>query len=176
MPSPKSRIFWPVLLTILLADCGTKRVVEERLAAADVPHEVLGEAVRLTLAYNPDAAMGLSAGGHSRIVFSVLALGMVAALVGAFRRTPAGDGWRAAALALVIGGALGNLLDRIRSARGVVDFIDLGVGAHRFWTFNVADAGIVLGAALLAVALWRQERDAEEAMGMQPEESTTGRT
>ena len=63
----------------------------------------------------------------------------------------------AIALALVCGGAIGNLLDRVSSARGVVDFIDVGVGAHRFWTFNVADAGITIGALLLAVLLSRSE-------------------
>lgn len=43
-------------------------------------------------------------------------------------------------LALVAGGAMGNLIDRLRSPRGVVDFIDVGIGDARFWTFNVADA------------------------------------
>ena len=62
------------------------------------------------------------------------------------------------------GGALGNLLDRIRSPRGVVDFIDLGIGDARFYTFNVADVGVTLGAILLAVVLWRdQEQDQNPA-------------
>jgi signal peptidase II len=51
----------------------------------------------------------------------------------------------------------GNLLDRLRSERGVVDFIDLGVGSVRFWTFNVADVGVSIGATLLAVVLWEDE-------------------
>jgi signal peptidase II len=63
------------------------------------------------------------------------------------------------ALALVTGGAVGNLLDRLRSPRGVVDFIDIGVGDIRFWTFNVADVGVSIGAVLLAVVLLQQEAE-----------------
>jgi signal peptidase II len=44
---------------------------------------------------------------------------------------------------------VGNLLDRLRSARGVVDFIDIGIGTHRFWTFNIADIGVTIGTAML---------------------------
>ncbi|HEY0527970.1 MAG TPA: signal peptidase II, partial [Gemmatimonadaceae bacterium] len=55
-----------------------------------------------------------------------------------------------------------NLLDRIRSARGVVDFIDLGIGVHRFWTFNLADVGVTFGTAaltwILCVRAAREER------------------
>jgi signal peptidase II len=60
------------------------------------------------------------------------------------------------ALALLVGGAVGNLVDRVYSPRGVVDFIDLGIGDARFWTFNVADMGISAGAVLLAITLWRR--------------------
>jgi signal peptidase II len=55
-------------------------------------------------------------------------------------------------------GAAGNLLDRLRSARGVIDFIDVGIGSLRFWTFNIADACLTTGAVLLALALWRPLR------------------
>ena len=58
------------------------------------------------------------------------------------------------ALALVCGGAVGNLIDRIRSRIGVVDFIDIGFGDWRWPTFNVADMAVSIGAFLLAWALW----------------------
>jgi signal peptidase II len=79
-----------------------------------------------------------------------------------YRRTLPDARLRAAALALVAGGALGNLLDRLRSPLGVVDFIDVGIGDARFWTFNVADVGVTVGAVLLATVLWREENPAEE--------------
>ena len=68
-----------------------------------------------------------------------------------YRKTPSDSPASAAALALVAGGALGNLTDRIMSAQGVVDFIDIGIGNARFYTFNVADAAITCGAVLLAL-------------------------
>ena len=67
---------------------------------------------------------------------------------------------QAAALALVAGGAIGNVLDRFRTPggtyRGVVDFIDIGVGGWRFWTFNLADVGVTCGAILLALLMLRR--------------------
>ena len=61
----------------------------------------------------------------------------------------------AAGVPIVVGGALGNLVDRLRVREGVVDFIDIGVGTVRFWTFNVADTAVTVGAACLVLALWR---------------------
>ena len=57
---------------------------------------------------------------------------------------------------MIAAGATGNLIDRVRSARGVVDFIDVGIGASRFWTFNVADSGVTCGAVILAIITWRE--------------------
>jgi signal peptidase II len=67
----------------------------------------------------------------------------------------------ALALALVTAGAAGNLWDRLRSSRGVVDFIDVGFSDARFWIFNLADVAITIGALLLAYLLSRV--DAERA-------------
>ena len=155
--TPKARRFWPLFLLVLLTDCATKRAAETHLVPANVPHEFLGELVRLTLAYNPGAAMSISLGAHSRLGFSVLALGALVILAHIYRQTSPGDRLAAAGLALIASGALGNLLDRLRSPRGVVDFIDVGFGQLRFWTFNVADVGITCGAALLVLALLRAD-------------------
>jgi signal peptidase II len=151
----KARVFWPLAATVLLADCASKRIAESALAPAHLPHRLLGEVVRFTLTYNPGAAMGLSLGPHSRLGFSLLAVAALVALVGLYRRLPRGAELATAGLALVAGGALGNAFDRLRSARGVVDFIDVGVGAARFWTFNVADIAITVGAIVLALGLSR---------------------
>jgi len=161
--SRKARVFWPILATLVLADCSTKRLVVEQLTADPGPHPILGEWLRVTLAYNPGAALNLSLGSASRVVFSLAALVAVTLLLLLYRKTEPGGRLRAAAIALVAGGALGNLLDRLRSPRGVVDFIDLGVGDSRFWTFNVADVGVMLGALLLAAILWQEDTVAEKA-------------
>jgi signal peptidase II len=160
--TPKARRLWPLFLLVLLTDCATKRVAEAHLVPAHVPHEFLGELVRLTLAYNPGAAMSISLGEHSRLGFSVLALAALVVLGHMYRRTSPGDRLAAAGLALIASGALGNLLDRLRSPRGVVDFIDVGVGDLRFWTFNIADVGITCGAVLLVLALQRAEQGETE--------------
>jgi len=151
----KARCFWPLVGIVLLTDCATKRIAETALSPAHVPHEFLGPIIRFTLAYNPGAAMSLSLGSYSRLGFSAFALLALTVLGALYRQLPRSSGLPAARLALVAGGALGNALDRLRSPRGVVDFIDLGLGAARFWTFNVADLAITVGAVLLAIALSR---------------------
>ncbi|HSY82348.1 MAG TPA: signal peptidase II, partial [Gemmatimonadaceae bacterium] len=69
---------------------------------------------------------------------------------------------RVIALALLTGGAIGNVIDRVRWSRGVVDFVDLGVGSLRFWTFNVADVAVTVGAFLLAWVLQNRPEGAIE--------------
>ena len=155
---PKSRWFWPILGTLVLADCSTKELVESVFRANPGPHPLMGEFLRVTLAYNPGAALNLYLGDWSRLIFGGIATLAILVLLQLYRRTPPDGRLRAAALALVAGGALGNLLDRLRSPLGVVDFIDVGIGDARFWTFNVADLGVTIGAILLAVVLWRDER------------------
>ena len=155
----KARVFWPLGFLLLLTDCATKSLAEEHLLV-HVPRPVFGEAVQLTLAYNEGAAMGLSLGGASRVGFALISLGVLAYLLHLYRGLSRGDVSMAAGLAMLCGGAAGNLMDRLRSARGVIDFIDLGVGSWRFYTFNVADIGVSVGAAALAVLMWR--RDTEE--------------
>ena len=161
MKTPKARVFWPLLTVVLLADCGTKQLVEENLEQYQL-YPLFGEAVRLTLAYNPGAATGfIPFGDYSRELLSALAMLVVALLFFLFRRAHSTDHRLGTALALVIGGALGNLYDRLRSPQGVVDFIDVGVGDYRFWTFNFADVGITVGALLLGVILWQRDRELE---------------
>ena len=139
-------------------DVFSKWWAEAGLLPQRLPHSVAGEWLRLTLVYNPGAAFGLQVGPQSRWVFmglTVVALGILGRL---YLNTRDGDVWRTASLALVCGGALGNLIDRVRSDHGVVDFIDIGMGASRWPTFNVADVAVSIGAVLLAGVLWYAEQ------------------
>ena len=147
----KARYFWPTLIGIYGLDFVTKRMVVNSISPAYVPHRVIGDYVRFTLAYNRDAAMGLSLGGYSRAGFAVTAAVILVVLGVLYHRTAANDRFSALALAMVAGGALGNLTDRLMSSRGVVDFIDVGIGNARFYTFNVADSAVTCGALLLAI-------------------------
>lgn len=153
----KARIFWPLLLVVLLADCGTKYAAEEALQFPGTSHDVLGDLLRFTLVYNTGAAMGLLGSWAKELLGAV---GIVATIMffGWYRRATAGSTALAAALALVIAGALGNAWQRLFVSRGVVDFIDVGYGGTRFWVFNVADIAVHVGAVLLFAVLWREER------------------
>ena len=155
--SSNGRIFWAAALSIILLDVVTKVLVVRHLTPY-VPHEVFGSYGRLTLAYNPGAAFSMSVGSYSRIAFGTIAAVALGAVGWWAWTTPRGERMRILGLGLVWGGAAGNLIDRLRSGRGVVDFIDIGVGTVRFWTFNVADSGVTIGACLLALALWHEEQ------------------
>jgi signal peptidase II len=122
------------------------------------PIPVLGNALRWRLIYNPGAAFGLHLGPWSRWIFLVIAVVAFFVLLRMSREAEPGDWVRQLALGAVAGGAVGNLLDRIRGAQGVVDFIDAGIGATRWPTFNVADIGVSCGAVVLAISLWREDR------------------
>ena len=150
----KARVFWPLLFVLVLSDCATKRWAEMNLSERS-PEPVVGDVVRWTLAYNEGGAMGLSFGNASRplLIFATLVVFVVLARV--YRAASKRDASLGAATALVLGGAIGNLIDRIRWDRGVVDFIDVGIGTSRFWIFNVADIGVTVGATVLALHLWR---------------------
>jgi signal peptidase II len=165
MPQRSNR-FWTIFLTIVLVDVATKRIAVSELTPPYVPHDVIGEFLRFTLAYNPGGAMSLSLGPQSRWWFSLLAVATLFILAYVYRQTSPGNRAQLASIALISGGAVGNLLDRLRSSRGVVDFIDIGVGSHRFWTFNIADMGVTIGTAMLTWTLcaraaseeWRAHR------------------
>jgi signal peptidase II len=165
--TPKARCFWPLLLILFVTDCATKDLAVDRLDAASGPTPIVDSFLRLTLVHNPGTAFGFDLrpyiGDASRAVLIGSMLVVLVALLAVYRRAPTRAKLFGAALGLTAGGALGNLVDRIRFSQGVVDFIDVGIGSHRFWIFNVADAGIAVGALLLAILLLREERDASRS-------------
>jgi signal peptidase II len=152
-------LFWPILFAVTAIDVVTKAVAE-RVLVRGIPHEVLGDTLRFTQVYNPGAAFGLNLGPQSRWIFAGLTLVALVILGKLYRTTRVAHTARTIALALVCAGAIGNLLDRVRSFFGVVDFIDVGLGDARWPTFNVADMAVSVGAALLAWVLWQEDREA----------------
>ena len=151
-------VFWPVILFVAVLDVVTKAIAVRALVPQRLPHEVWGSALRFTLVYNPGAAFGLHLGPLSRWIFTALTIVALVILARLYRSTVRGDSTRVLALALVCGGAVGNLLDRLRSDLGVVDFIDVGFGDARWPTFNVADMAVSCGAVLLAYVLWQEDQ------------------
>jgi len=125
--------------------------------------ELFDGLVPLTLALNTGAAFGISVGDNSRWFFIPVTLVALLLLLSLFRQAAADDRLRHVSLSLVIAGAFGNLYDRVRWDRGVVDFIGpLDLGFYDFPIFNVADIAISCGAVLLAVSFWLEERRLKE--------------
>lgn len=152
MSSSRNRGFfagpYPAALGILLLDQIAKFWAERELAGGRVI-PLIGGYLGLSLAHNSGAAFGLlpSAGTALTLLAAVAAI-----LLASYGRSLATGGVRAVTVALLLGGALGNLVDRLRFGH-VIDFI-----ASSFWpTFNVADIAITCGAALLAFSLFRKE-------------------
>jgi signal peptidase II len=170
--SSNARIFWPVAAGFLLTDVITKWWAVRTLAPAHTRHEVLGEWLTFTLLYNPGAAFGLHLGDWSRWIFTALTVGAVFILTRMYRQTADGDRIKLVSLGMILGGAVGNLVDRLRSSRGVVDFIDVGIRDMRWPTFNVADIGVSCGALMLAWVLWREDRAEARAAATVSDSST----
>ena len=161
MQRSNAGLFWPVLVLVTAVDFTTKAVAAARLGLEGLPHSVVGDWMRLTLVHNQGAAFGLSVGIYSRWIFMMLTIVALFILGRLYHATRPGDVIRTWSLALVCGGAVGNLIDRVRSANGVVDFIDIGIGDSRWPTFNVADMAVSLGAFLLAWVLWGEDSETE---------------
>jgi signal peptidase II len=154
------------MLAVTASDLLTKRLALSWLVPHSMPHDVVGDWFRLTLVRNPGAAFGLNVGMYSRWIFMALTVLALFILARLYRSTRPGDRSRVLALALVCGGAVGNLLDRIQSTEGVIDFIDVGISEITRWpTFNVADMAVSFGAFLLAWVLWEEDRDAAGEVG-----------
>ena len=143
---------------VLVLDQGSKLLAQQLLAV----HEpvALLPSLNLFLTYNTGAAFSFlrDAGGWQRWLFALLAMGVSVFIVLWLRRVPTEQRWLAAALALVLGGALGNLVDRLwRADGGVVDFIDVYYRTWHWPAFNLADSAISIGAVMLLWSALRGE-------------------
>ena len=159
--SGNNRLFWTTVLVIVALDHLTKYWAVKALQPPHIPHEIWGNFLRFTLAFNEGAAFSMSLGDYSRWIFASFAIIACVILWRMFRASPPGETLRVLALALAFGGAAGNLIDRFLPRGSVVDFIDIGVGGVRFWTFNIADTAVTFGAIMLALVLWKEDAPAE---------------
>ena len=150
-PKPDALVWLWLSFAVIVADQITKMIVMNELLPFE-KRTVIPHLLDWTLAFNTGAAFSLLAGddGWQRWLFTLLAVVISAALAVWLARTPRRD-WRTALpLSLVIGGALGNLIDRVYRGH-VIDFI-LVYWKHWSWpAFNLADSAISVGAVLLIV-------------------------
>ncbi len=149
--------FLVVLIALLAVDLWSKDAAFAFLDGYEDPslwkaHDVIPDLFRLCVVRNTGATFGLGSGyGHILMVLNAIVICIL--LVVLWRCRP-GQWVRATSLTLILAGAFGNLYDRFRFG-WVRDFLDFFVGTHHWPPFNVADACIVVGVAVLAVILWR---------------------
>lgn len=148
-----------IALGALVADQVSKYVVEKSITIG-ARHEIIPGLVNLVRTSNAGVAFGLGADSTAPWMGPVLILfsgAVIMLLVWLLATNRAGGALGQWGLALILGGAAGNVLDRVLR-RSVTDFIDFHVGEHHWYTFNLADSAIVLGAALVVLELFRDWR------------------
>lgn len=152
-----------VALAVLALDQWTKWLVEIHLPPL-ASETVIPGLLNFTHVRNTGVAFGLlAAHGDGARTAALLVLGGVAlaVVIWYFHRTPVEDRILLAALGLVLGGAVGNLADRLATG-AVTDFVDFYVGTYHWHTFNVADSAITVGLFLMAWDAFRDRSTAEE--------------
>lgn len=138
-----------LFLGTLAADLATKQLVRTFMHVGESVR-VAGEVVKFTFIYNRNAVFGLPVG--NRVLYTVFAFVAVLLIVIYFIRLPAAQRWERAALAVILGGALGNLADRVRTGQ-VVDFIEVGYRRFTWPVFNLADLAITIGMVMLIIPI-----------------------
>ena len=144
-------LFLGVAFLVVLLDQLSKRLAEDRLertGVRSVPMPVAGDFFRFTYVENRGAAFGLLQ--DQTAFFVLVGLIVIGVIAASYRYLPRSGFMLQLALGLQLGGAIGNLIDRVRQGY-VVDFVDFGYHANWWPVFNVADSAIVVGVALLAL-------------------------
>jgi signal peptidase II len=156
MSLAERRSYLLLSLGVIVADQITKRLVAAGIVLHD-SREIVAGLVSLTHVRNRGAAFGFLSNADFRYqsaLFSLLSVVALAAIAVYALRLPAAQRWAQTALALIMGGAVGNLIDRI--AYGfVIDFVDVYWRGHHWPAFNVADSCISIGVAMLILDLVR---------------------
>lgn len=137
-------VFAAALATIL--DQISKQAILQSLSPFDAPQRIIGDLLRFKLTYNPHGVFGL-AFGPNYLYYLLTGIGILAfTAIGLTQERR----FTTIVFGMIIGGAIGNMIDRIRMDY-VIDFIDMGIGVHRWFVYNLGDAFITIGAVLLIV-------------------------
>ena len=147
---PRWGLFLGLAATVVVLDQLSKAWLRSILDP-DERLQIMGDLVRFIHAQNSGALFGLFR--DQAYLFALVSIGVVALIVW-YHRSSGRNTWLSVALGLLLGGALGNMIDRFRFGY-VTDWVDVGLGDLRFYTFNVADAAISCAILLLILlALW----------------------
>lgn len=158
-PNPRGgKLFAIAVLAVLGLDQLTKALVASTFDPGEgwpAPETPVGQVFRILRTQNTGVAFGLFQGRNE--LFILVALAVVGGLVVYQSRLAPGDAWLRGAFGLQVGGALGNIVDRLRLGH-VTDFLDFRWEPYFHWpTFNVADSAIVVGVVILTWRLWRHD-------------------
>lgn len=156
-------MFGVVAVIVIVVDQISKLYIDANFELASVhpapggtaPTNVIGDFVRIAKSYNTGGIFGLF--GNSAVILAISSL-VVIGLIVVYEWREGGRSWLLTlALGLLLGGAIGNFIDRIRFG-WVIDFVDMGIGDNRFFTFNVADSAISTALLLLIIIALFHER------------------
>lgn len=152
-------------LTKLWVDASFQLAATHPVPGTEAPTPLIGDFVRIAKSYNAGGIFGLF--GNSALVLAVASLVVIGLIVLYEAREGTRSWWLTIALALLLGGAVGNFIDRIRIG-WVVDFVDMGIGDARFYTFNVADSAISVALLLLIALAFFRDRLTRPARATPP--------
>jgi signal peptidase II len=151
MNQAKKNLRWLWLtLFILVVDQLTKYISNTQMNTGESIHML--PIFNIALAHNQGAAFSLlsNAGGWQQWLFSIIAIVISCIVIVWLYRLPPKHSWSAAALALVLGGAIGNLVDRLYYGY-VIDFLEFHIKQYYWPTFNVADSAVCIGVIMLLI-------------------------
>jgi signal peptidase II len=160
------RIYFLVSASVIAADQLTKRLVARMIELHD-SHEIIPGLASLTHVRNRGAAFGFLSNAelpYQSVLFSLLSLVALLAIAAYAYKLPPSQRWTQLALALIMGGAVGNLIDRVAYGY-VIDFVDVYWRAYHWPAFNVADSCISAGVVMLILELLRPEPESASSDG-----------
>ncbi len=161
--SSSERTVYVVIAALVVAFDQLTKMLVDRFMSLHESHLLVDGLLRLTYVQNRGAAFGILSDAdlpYQSLLFAVVSLGALGAIAAYAWRLPARSRLPQTALALIMGGALGNLLDRARLGY-VIDFVDAFWGVHHWPAFNVADSAISIGVVLLVIDILRQPQAGE---------------
>jgi signal peptidase II len=157
-------VFAGIAIAVVALDQLAKLIVTANLDPGQAV-EIVGNYLRIVFGQNSGALFGLFQ--DNALVFGIVSVAVIALIV-AYHARATSSAYLTITLALLLGGAIGNMVDRLRLGY-VVDFFDAGIGTTRFYTFNVADSAISLSILLLFIAALRPSLIEGAAAGPRPQ-------
>jgi len=151
-------LYFAVAALVVIIDQASKRIIWEAFRQSGGT-DLIDGILRIRLSLNKGAVMGILSGSRSLLI-TVTIISIAALIYFAYRMRYA-PALKRVCIGLILGGAFGNLIDRLATGQ-VVDFIDMGIGGYRWPTYNVADIAVTVGAVILMAGFIFHEESSVE--------------